>query len=206
MPSARSGGYRFEVGSGVRYESLTTRSQRGGQQFEPHLGVTQGPAGAAHQGAIPIWPPGAWPQQPTFGGPPIQALFNGSSDRVAFFLSQVISHFDLYGWFYLPPQVVHGHGHCHGFNRGGSRLAEQAALINSGCTRCLSHRSVVECLALRVQILRVPIQSEQMDESILGWAPATHVTEPVRLEIGKHWEDIRFIVADAMTEPLLIGQ
>lgn len=43
---------------------------------------------------------GMWPQQVPWGPPPLQAVFNGNPDRVALFLSQVISHMDAYGHFY----------------------------------------------------------------------------------------------------------
>lgn len=48
----------------------------------------------------PLWGPGMWPQQALWGPPAIQATFDGSPDRVALFLSQIISHMDLYGRFY----------------------------------------------------------------------------------------------------------
>lgn len=79
----------------------------------PLAGPSQGSAvrGAGIQGSgnaprvadlFPLWPVGLWsPQQLPFLGPPsIQASFDGNPDRIALFLSQVISHFDLYGRFY----------------------------------------------------------------------------------------------------------
>lgn len=56
-----------------------------------------------------------------------------------------------------------------------------------------------------VQKLSTPIKFEQMDGSMLGGTPATHITEPVCLEIGEHWEHIRFIVVDRIIEPLILG-
>lgn len=53
--------------------------------------------------------------------------------------------------------------------------------------------------------LRQPIKFEQMDGSTLGRVPATHVTEPVRLEMEEHWENIRFIVVERMIEPIILG-
>lgn len=82
---------------------------------------------------------------------------------------------------------------------------EQSALIDSGCTQCLIRQSVVDNLAIWVRTLQTPIRFEQMDGSILGGVPATHVTELVRLEIGEHWEYIRFVVVDTMIEPLILG-
>lgn len=38
-----------------------------------------------------------------------------------------------------------------------------------------------------------------------GGAPATHVTEPVQLGIGEHWECLRFVVVDVMIEPIILG-
>lgn len=52
-------------------------------------------------GQAPAWAPGAWPQQMLWGPPPIQATFDDSSDQVVLFLSQIISHMDLYGRLYL---------------------------------------------------------------------------------------------------------
>lgn len=53
--------------------------------------------------------------------------------------------------------------------------------------------------------LRTPIRFEQMDGSTLRGAPTTHVTKPVRLEIGKHWEYIRFLIVVKVIEPIILG-
>lgn len=82
---------------------------------------------------------------------------------------------------------------------------KQGALIDSGCTRCLICRAVIEELGVCMVKLKKPIKFKQMDSSTLGGAPATHITEPVRLEIGEHQEDIRFIVVDKMIEPIILG-
>lgn len=59
-------------------------------------------------GQIPSWAPGIWGPQPMWGPPPLQAAFNGSLDRVAIFLSQVISYMDQFGHLYPSqwPMVV----------------------------------------------------------------------------------------------------
>lgn len=51
---------------------------------------------------IPVWLEIAAPlHASTFWGPPLlQASFDGSLDRIALFLSQVISYFDMYGRYY----------------------------------------------------------------------------------------------------------
>lgn len=52
-------------------------------------------------GQAPMWAQGVWPQQQQlWGPPPIQASFDGTADRVALFLSQIITHMDLYGHLY----------------------------------------------------------------------------------------------------------
>lgn len=48
--------------------------------------------------------------------------------------------------------------------------SNQGALIDSGCTQCLIHRSVVDELAIWVVALRTPIRFEQMDGTMLGGA------------------------------------
>lgn len=50
-----------------------------------------------------------------------------------------------------------------------------------------------------------PIRFEQMDGSMLGGALATHITEPVKLEMGEHWELSRFVVVATMNESLILG-
>lgn len=58
-------------------------------------------------------------------------------------------------------------------------------------------------LAIWVVALTTPIWFEQMDSSIMGGTRATHVTEPIKVEIG-HWEHLCFIVVDRMIEPLIL--
>ncbi|XP_060542340.1 uncharacterized protein LOC132710346 isoform X1 [Pantherophis guttatus] len=81
---------------------------------------------------------------------------------------------------------------------------QYGALIDTGCTRCLIRKAVVDALGLRVRRLRVPVRFEQMDSTLLGGAPATHVTEMMSLEIGGHQETIRFIVIETMIELLIL--
>lgn len=64
---------------------------------------------------------------------------------------------------------------------------------------------MVNELGFRMTRLHQPIKFEQMDGSTLGGVPTTHVTEPVRLEMGEHWENIRFIVVERMIEPIILG-
>lgn len=82
---------------------------------------------------------------------------------------------------------------------------DHGSLVDSGCTRCLIRRAVVEKLGICMKQLHHPITFEQIDGSTLGGAPATHVIEPVRLEIEEHQEDFRFIVIDKMIEPIILG-
>lgn len=60
-------------------------------------------------------------------------------------------------------------------------------------------------LGVRAQKLSRPIHFEQMDGSLLGEQPATHVTEWITLEIGPHRELIRFIVVPKMMEDVILG-
>ncbi|KAK9400665.1 hypothetical protein NXF25_011379 [Crotalus adamanteus] len=79
------------------------------------------------------------------------------------------------------------------------------ALLDTGCTRCLINREVVQQMGIRVARLKSPIRFEQVDGSLLGGAPTTLVTEPIRMDVGGHWEVIRFVVVPSMTEPLILG-
>lgn len=40
-----------------------------------------------------------------------------------------------------------------------------------------------------------------------GWFSnqMTHLTEPVKLKMGQHWEMIRFVVVPKMTEAVILG-
>lgn len=90
-----------ELGSGGSYEILDTEPLPGRTQPDSHR--PGGGSGDNLRGReqVPMWSVGPWPQQPQFWAhPPIQASFDGSPDVVVLFLSQVISHFDLYGRFY----------------------------------------------------------------------------------------------------------
>ncbi|XP_039191766.1 UDP-GlcNAc:betaGal beta-1,3-N-acetylglucosaminyltransferase-like protein 1 isoform X1 [Crotalus tigris] len=88
-------------------------------------------------------------------------------------------------------------------NTGEARSFQ--ALLDTGCTRCLINRGVAQQMGIRVTRLKSPIRFEQVDGSLLGGAPTTLVTEPVRMDVGGHWEVIRFIVVPSMTEPLILG-
>ncbi|KAK9400308.1 hypothetical protein NXF25_013327 [Crotalus adamanteus] len=79
------------------------------------------------------------------------------------------------------------------------------ALIDTGCTRCLISREVARQMHMRVTRLKAPIRFEQVDGSLLGGAPTTLVTEPVRMEIDAHWEVIRFIVVPSMSESIILS-
>ncbi|KAK9391826.1 hypothetical protein NXF25_017413 [Crotalus adamanteus] len=79
------------------------------------------------------------------------------------------------------------------------------ALIDSGCTRCLINRRVVDALGLRLVKLSRPISFEQVDGSLLGGEPASYVTELVSLEMQEHRELLRFIVIPSMTEDVILG-
>ncbi|KAK9395807.1 RTL1: Retrotransposon-like 1 [Crotalus adamanteus] len=85
------------------------------------------------------------------------------------------------------------------------QTGEYQALIDSGCTQCLVSKGVVKKVGIRVHRLARPIHFEQVDGSLLGEAPATLVTEPVRLDMGEHWEVLRFIVVPSMTEEVILG-
>lgn len=93
---------------------------------------------------------------------------------------------------FIIPVVIH--------NTDTGVSSNQGALIDSGFTRCLIRRSVVDELSIRVVALNMPIRFKQMDGSIMGGAPASHVMELIRVEIGEHWEPLRFIV-DRMIDP-----
>uniref|UniRef100_A0A2H6N3G1 Uncharacterized protein n=1 Tax=Micrurus carvalhoi TaxID=3147026 RepID=A0A2H6N3G1_9SAUR len=60
------------------------------------------------------------------------------------------------------------------------------ALIDSGCTRCLVTKAVVDKIGLNLIKLKVPIKFEQVDGSILGGIPATHRTEYIKMVMGEH--------------------
>lgn len=64
---------------------------------------------------------------------------------------------------------------------------------------------VVAELGIRVRQLAIPVRIEQVDGSLLEGAPATLVTEPVRLEMGAHWEVLQFIMVPSMTEAVILG-
>ncbi|KAK9401689.1 hypothetical protein NXF25_010045 [Crotalus adamanteus] len=79
------------------------------------------------------------------------------------------------------------------------------ALVDTGCTRCLISKEVASQMHIRVTRLKSPIRFEQVDGSVLGGAPTTLVTEPVRMEVAAHWEMLRFIVVPSMSEAIILG-
>lgn len=78
-------------------------------------------------------------------------------------------------------------------------------LIDLGCTWCLISQVVIANLGIWMKDMPRPVRFEQVDGSLLGVAPATHVAEPVSLEMGQHWEVIWFIVVLKMTETIILG-
>lgn len=66
------------------------------------------------------------------------------------------------------------------------RRQECKALIDSGCTRCLMSTAVADSLGVKIRKMLRPLSFEQMDGSLLGGQPATHITERITLEIGPH--------------------
>lgn len=110
-PSAGTHSLSLGVGLGVRQDGWggwTVPAQGvwdGGQTSTGQQADPQGSRGThttalGLPGAVPAWALGAGEPQPMWGPPPLQATFDGSSDRVAIFLSQVISYLDLYSHFY----------------------------------------------------------------------------------------------------------
>lgn len=79
---------------------------------------------------------------------------------------------------------------------------EEEVVINIGCTWCLISLSLCQMLGIQTKPLASPINFEQLNESLIGGAPAT---EPVQLEMCHHWELTRFIVAPKMTETVILG-
>lgn len=86
-----------------------------------------------------------------------------------------------------------------------SVTVHQGALIDLGCTHCLIHMAVVDSLGIHTLNLGTPIWFEQIDGSMLGGTPVTHVIELIQLEIGEHREDIHFIVVERMVKPIILG-
>ncbi|KAK9395824.1 retrotransposon-derived protein PEG10 [Crotalus adamanteus] len=78
-------------------------------------------------------------------------------------------------------------------------------LIDSGCTRCIISLAFAMKMGIRAKQLSKPMRFEQADGSLMGGTLITQLTEPLRLEIGAHWEFIRFLVAPKMTEAVILG-
>lgn len=64
------------------------------------------------------------------------------------------------------------------------------ALVDTGCTHCLISAGVSKSLGVELRWLSHPIRFKQMDRSLLGGQPATHVTTEVVLEMGAHGETL----------------
>lgn len=60
-------------------------------------------------------------------------------------------------------------------------------------------------LGIRAKRLTEAMGFEQADGSLIGVAPATHLTKPVCLEMGEHWEMIRLVIVPKMTESVILG-
>lgn len=82
---------------------------------------------------------------------------------------------------------------------------EYGALIDTGYTRCLISQAVVAALGIQVREMAIPIRFEQVDASLLGGAPANHLTKPVWLEMGEHREVLRFIIASKVMESVILS-
>lgn len=63
-------------------------------------GASDRPTMSRSMDPLSVWGPGLWTPQTLWDLPPVQATFNGVPEKVALFLSQVISHVDLYGHLY----------------------------------------------------------------------------------------------------------
>lgn len=46
---------------------------------------------------------------------------------------------------------------------------------------------------------------EQLNGSLIESSPSTHLTEPVQLEKGQHWDIIQFVIVPKMTEAVILG-
>lgn len=60
-------------------------------------------------------------------------------------------------------------------------------------------------MRIRAKLLPIAMKFEQADVSLMGGSPATHLTEPVCLEMDQHWEIIRFVVIPKMTKIVILG-
>lgn len=61
---------------------------------------------------------------------------------------------------------------------------------------------MVDKLGIKTKLLRAPIRFKQVDGSMIGGRSASEVTKELKLEMGRHWELIHFIVVPKMTESL----
>lgn len=65
--------------------------------------------------------------------------------------------------------------------------------------QCLIRLTTIQKLGISMMPLAHPICFEQVDGTLIGGAPATLIIEPVRLEMGHHWELLQFVVVSRMT-------
>lgn len=66
-------------------------------------------------------------------------------------------------------------------SQSGARGGGFMALLYLGCTQCLISLKTVDLLGLRLKRLKHPMKFEQVDGSLMGWVPATCLTEAVTL-------------------------
>uniref|UniRef100_A0A2D4IEP7 Peptidase A2 domain-containing protein n=1 Tax=Micrurus lemniscatus lemniscatus TaxID=129467 RepID=A0A2D4IEP7_MICLE len=90
-------------------------------------------------------------------------------------------------------------------NQQNGMRGRYGALVDTGCTRCLINQLVVDELKLSVEFMKQPMKFEQVDGSLLGGKPSFTMTVPVKLEIGVHWEILRFIVVQDMRADVILG-
>lgn len=64
---------------------------------------------------------------------------------------------------------------------------------------------VASDLGVGLHRLAQMIRFEQMDRSLVGGQPATHVTKKVVLELGQHREALQFVVVPRITEEIVLG-
>lgn len=77
-------------------------------------------------------------------------------------------------------------------------------LIDSECTCCLMSLQLATDLGVCIKKLAQPIRFEQMDGSLLGGGPATHVTGKLTLEIGQQSKELQFVVVPRITKDIVL--
>lgn len=78
-------------------------------------------------------------------------------------------------------------------------------LIDLGCSRCLISLPAVLKVEVCTKLLSIAMRFKQANGSLTGSSPATHVTEPISLQMGQHWETICFVVIPKMAETMILG-